>query len=48
MDEAISQATQRAGLGLACSSYLSGAGLPIYWNKLPHSGVQLKLDRAAG
>lgn len=33
------------GLGLACSSYLSGAGLPIYWNKLPHSGVQLRLDR---
>ncbi|MEM7246732.1 MAG: molybdopterin cofactor-binding domain-containing protein [Acidobacteriota bacterium] len=34
------------GLGLACSSYLSGAGLPIYWNQLPHSGVQLKLDRS--
>lgn len=36
------------GLGLACSSYLSGAGLPIYWNHLPHSGVQLKLDRSGG
>ena len=34
------------GLGLACSSYLSGAGLPIYWNGLPHSGMQLKLDRS--
>jgi 4-hydroxybenzoyl-CoA reductase subunit alpha len=34
------------GLGLACSSYLSGAGLPIYWNGMPHSGVQLKLDRS--
>jgi 4-hydroxybenzoyl-CoA reductase subunit alpha len=34
------------GLGLACSSYLSGAGLPIYWNGLPHSGVQLQLDRS--
>jgi CO/xanthine dehydrogenase Mo-binding subunit len=34
------------GLGLACSSYLSGAGLPIYWNHLPHSGVVLKLDRS--
>ena len=34
------------GLGLACSSYLTGAGLPIYWNELPHSGVQLKLDRS--
>jgi 4-hydroxybenzoyl-CoA reductase subunit alpha len=36
------------GLGLACSSYLSGAGLPIYWNDMPHSGVQLKLDRSGG
>jgi 4-hydroxybenzoyl-CoA reductase subunit alpha len=36
------------GLGLACSSYLSGAGLPINWNDLPHSGVQLKLDRSGG
>jgi 4-hydroxybenzoyl-CoA reductase alpha subunit len=34
------------GLGLACSSYLSGAGLPIYWNDMPHSGVQLRLDRS--
>jgi 4-hydroxybenzoyl-CoA reductase alpha subunit len=34
------------GLGLACSSYLSGAGLPIYWNGMPHSGVQLKVDRS--
>jgi 4-hydroxybenzoyl-CoA reductase subunit alpha len=36
------------GLGIACSSYLSGAGLPIYWNDMPHSGVQLKLDRSGG
>ena len=34
------------GVGLACSSYLCGAGLPIYWNALPHSGVQLQLDRS--
>jgi 4-hydroxybenzoyl-CoA reductase subunit alpha len=34
------------GVGLACSSYLCGAGLPIYWNSLPHSGVQLQLDRS--
>jgi 4-hydroxybenzoyl-CoA reductase alpha subunit len=34
------------GIGLACSSYLCGAGLPIYWNTLPHSGVQLQLDRS--
>ena len=36
------------GVGLACSSYLSGAGLPIYWNQMPHSGVQLKCDRSGG
>ncbi len=36
------------GIGLACGSYLCGAGLPIYWNKLPQSGVQLKLDRGGG
>ncbi len=36
------------GVGLACSSYLSGAGLPIYWNDMPHSSVQLKLDRSGG
>ena len=36
------------GVGLACSSYISGAGLPIYWNALPHSGVQLKVDRGGG
>jgi 4-hydroxybenzoyl-CoA reductase subunit alpha len=34
------------GLGIAASSYLCGAGLPIYWNELPHSGVQLQLDRS--
>jgi len=36
------------GFGIACSSYLSGAGLPINWNDLPHSAVQLKLDRSGG
>ncbi|HEX8475155.1 MAG TPA: molybdopterin cofactor-binding domain-containing protein [Pyrinomonadaceae bacterium] len=36
------------GVGLACSSYICGAGLPIYWNSLPHSGVQLGLDRQGG
>jgi 4-hydroxybenzoyl-CoA reductase alpha subunit len=36
------------GIGLACGSYLSGAGLPIYWNNMPHTGVQLKLDRGGG
>lgn len=33
------------GLGLACGAYLSGAGLPVYWNDMPHSGVQIKIDR---
>src|ERR1700687_6046323 len=37
-----------SGVGLACSAYLTGAGLPIYWNKMPHSGVQLKFDRGGG
>src|SRR2546422_349343 len=36
------------GVGLACSSYICGAGLPIYWNNMPHSGVQLKCDRSGG
>jgi len=36
------------GLGLACSSYISGAGLPIYWNAMPHSGVTVQLDRGGG
>jgi 4-hydroxybenzoyl-CoA reductase subunit alpha len=34
------------GVGLACSSYICGAGLSIYWNKMPHSGVQLQVDRS--
>ncbi len=36
------------GLGIACGAYLCGAGLPIYWNQMPQSGVQLKLDRSGG
>jgi len=36
------------GIGLACSSYLCGAGLPIYWNNMPHTGVQIRLDRGGG
>ncbi|HYN11046.1 MAG TPA: molybdopterin cofactor-binding domain-containing protein, partial [Burkholderiales bacterium] len=34
------------GLGLACGSYLCGAGLPVYWNKMPQTGVQLLIDRS--
>jgi 4-hydroxybenzoyl-CoA reductase subunit alpha len=36
------------GIGLAGSAYLTGAGLPIYWNAMPHSGVQIKVDRGGG
>ena len=36
------------GIGFAASAYISGAGLPIYWNKMPHSGVQIRLDRGGG
>jgi 4-hydroxybenzoyl-CoA reductase subunit alpha len=34
------------GLGIACGSYLCGAGLPVYWNKMPQTGVQLLIDRS--
>ncbi len=34
------------GVGIACSAYMCGAGVSIYWNKMPHSGVQLLLDRS--
>lgn len=36
------------GVGLACSCYLTGAGLSINADTMPHSGVQLKLDRLGG
>ena len=36
------------GIGFAASGYISGAGLPIYWNEMPHSGVQIRLDRGGG
>jgi 4-hydroxybenzoyl-CoA reductase subunit alpha len=36
------------GLGLAASAYLCGAGRPIYWNDMPHSAVQIRLDRGGG
>ncbi len=36
------------GVGIACSSYISGAGLPIYGNRMPPTGVQIKLDRGGG
>ncbi len=36
------------GIGLAVGAYMSGAGLPIYWNDMPQSEVQLKADRGGG
>ena len=33
------------GMGFAISSYMSGAGTAIYWNDMPHSEVQIKVDR---
>jgi 4-hydroxybenzoyl-CoA reductase alpha subunit len=40
--------TVRYGMGIAASSYICGAGKPIYWNDLPHSSVQIRLDRGGG
>src|SRR6185436_15967693 len=37
---------QGRGVGIACSTYMCGAGVAIYWNKMPHSGVQILLDRS--
>lgn len=34
------------GIGLACSAYMCGALHAVYQNKMPHSGVQVKLDRS--
>lgn len=42
------ETTCRRGLGIAASSYICGAGKPIYWNDLPHSAVQIRLDRGGG
>ncbi len=36
------------GIGLAVGAYMSGAGLPIYWNDMPQSEVQVKVDRGGG
>ncbi len=34
------------GLGVAGSMYISGTNYPIYPNKMPQSGIQLKADRS--
>src|SRR5256712_4866208 len=36
------------GIGLAGSAYISGAGLPIYWNEMPHSSAEIRIDRGGG
>ncbi|HXH97153.1 MAG TPA: molybdopterin cofactor-binding domain-containing protein, partial [Gaiellaceae bacterium] len=36
------------GVGFAVSAYLCGAGLPIYFNDMPQSEVQIKVDRGGG
>ncbi len=36
------------GVGFAVGCYLSGAGLPIYFNDMPQSEVMLKVDRGGG
>ena len=38
----------RKGIGVAASTYISGAGKSIIWNDMPHSGVQIKIDRGGG
>ncbi|MBI1845642.1 MAG: molybdopterin-dependent oxidoreductase, partial [Candidatus Rokubacteria bacterium] len=38
----------RRGVGIACSSYMTGAGSAVYWNNMPHSGVVLRADRGGG
>ena len=44
----VAKSTIKRGLGIAASSYICGAGKPIYWNDLPHSAVQIRLDRGGG
>ena len=42
------QPRRHRGVGIACSSYMTGAGTAIYWNSMPHSGVVLRADRSGG
>ena len=39
---------KRKGIGIAGSSYMTGAGTAIYWNNMPHSGVVVRADRSGG
>ena len=43
-----SMRTTGKGIGVAGSAYISGAGLPIYWNEMPHSGAEIRIDRGGG
>src|SRR5881397_435691 len=43
-----SERTKGKGIGVAGSAYISGAGLPIYWNPMPHSGAEIRIDRGGG
>jgi 4-hydroxybenzoyl-CoA reductase subunit alpha len=42
----LGQLPRGRGIGIACSSYLTGAGTAIYWNDMPHSGVIVRADRS--
>jgi 4-hydroxybenzoyl-CoA reductase alpha subunit len=42
----VDQLPRGRGIGIACSSYLTGAGTAIYWNDMPHSGVVVRADRS--
>jgi 4-hydroxybenzoyl-CoA reductase subunit alpha len=46
--EKTKNAAIKHGMGIAASAYICGAGKPIYWNDLPHSAVQIRLDRGGG
>src|SRR5256884_2521230 len=42
------QLARGKGVGLAGSAYISGAGLPIDWNDMPHPGAEIRIDRGGG
>ncbi|MFQ6013673.1 MAG: molybdopterin cofactor-binding domain-containing protein, partial [Thermoplasmata archaeon] len=44
--EKVGKLPEGHGVGFGLSAYLSGASLPVYWNDMPHSEVQLKVDRS--
>ena len=48
LDGPLSTTGSRPRVGAGLFLVPLGAGLPIYWNDMPHSAVQLKLDRSGG